>query len=59
MAESEHEKLDAYFRSQTNLRLYSIEKKLDQLIGFRWMLIGGSVAVSSIVSVAIAIILGR
>lgn len=52
---SERDELEAYFRAQTNIRLAAIENKLDKLIGFRWMLIGSSLAVSAIVSVVIGI----
>lgn len=67
---TEREELEAYFRAQTNIRLSSIEtkldemriqsdKKFDQLINFRAMLIGGSIAASAIISTAILIIFGR
>jgi hypothetical protein len=67
---SEKDELEAYFRAQTNIRLASIEEKmeshfekinakLDRSIGFEKMIIGGSVAVSTIVSIAIAILFGR
>lgn len=40
-----------YFINQTNKRLESIEYKLDQLISFRVMLIGASIALSAFVTV--------
>lgn len=42
-----------YFMDQTNLRLMGIENKLEQLIGFRWMLIGMAAVISCIVSLII------
>jgi hypothetical protein len=48
-----------YFMGETNKRLDGIEDKLDQLITFRMMLIGASVAVSAIVSIGITIVFGR
>lgn len=56
---SEKDELEAYFRAQTNIRLSSIEKKIDRLIGFEKMVLGGSLAISAIISVAIAILFGR
>jgi len=43
-----------YFIEQTNDRFDKIDKKLDQLITFRLMLLGGAAALSAIVSVLIA-----
>lgn len=39
-----------YFINQTNKKLDEIDHKLDQLISFRMMLVGGSFAVSLIAS---------
>jgi tetrahydromethanopterin S-methyltransferase subunit G len=48
-----------YFMQVTHEKFYSVEKKLErienkveQLIGFRWMLIGMAAAVSALVEVA-------
>lgn len=51
----EEEKLFTYFVTQTNERLSNIENKLDQLITFRMMLIGASIAISTIVSLIVTI----
>ena len=45
-----------YFMEQTNQRFDKIDDKLDQLISFRIMLIGASVAVSTIFSLVITFI---
>lgn len=44
-----------YFIERTDKRLDDIENKIDQLISFRWMLLGMATAISSIVSIAIAV----
>lgn len=45
-----------YFMDQTNDRLSSMEKKLDALISFRFMLIGASLTLSTVVSLLIALL---
>jgi hypothetical protein len=52
------EKFD-YFIETTNDRLKNIESKLDELISFRLMLMGASLAVSSIASIIIAFLFGH
>jgi hypothetical protein len=44
---------------QTNKRFDAIDQDLKALIGFRWMLLGMSAAVSAIVSVILLIYFGR
>lgn len=46
----ENELLNYYIKS-TNERLTKIDKKIDQLIQFKWQIIGGSVVVSAITTV--------
>lgn len=41
---------------EVSSRLRRIEDKMEQLIGFRWMLIGMASAVSALTSIAFAII---
>lgn len=48
-----------YFIAQTNVRLEKMDEKLDQLISFRFMLIGASMAVSAMVSLIITILVGK
>lgn len=44
-----------YFMDRTERDLDYIRGKLDSLIGFRWMMIGMSTAISAIVSFIVAI----
>lgn len=44
--------MDKYFIERTDERLERIENKIEQLIGFRWMLIGMASALSAIISLA-------
>lgn len=46
-----------YFVERTDAALIRIEDRLDKVTGFRWMAIGGMIAVSSIVSTLISIAL--
>lgn len=46
---SEHDKLE-YFIARTDSRLSHIESKLDQVLAFKFMILGGSGLVSVIVS---------
>jgi hypothetical protein len=46
-----------YFIEQTNRRFDKIEEKLDQLITFRLMLLGGAATLSAVVSFLVAIFL--
>lgn len=52
-------KIDEYFIKRTDERLVRIEEKLEQLIGYRWMLLGMASAISAIVSIIIAVYYGR
>jgi hypothetical protein len=42
--------LFTYFIDETNKRFDRVEKKLDQLISFRLMLLGGAAVISAIIS---------
>lgn len=46
-----------YFILQTNEKLASMEAKIDQLLSFKMMLFGASVAVSSLVTLGINLVL--
>lgn len=48
-----------YFIEQTDKRFDAIESKLDELIAFRWQLIGGSAVISAIVSILIIVFGGH
>lgn len=55
-----------YFVNETNKtfdkmqnEMKTMNEKMDKLIGFRWMLIGGSLAVSAIVSVGVEVFFRR
>ena len=48
------EKLD-YFIERTDTRLEALDKKMDTVIGFRWMLLGMASALSAIVSTILAV----
>jgi hypothetical protein len=45
------------FIETTNTRLEKIESKLDQLISFRWLLIGAGVSIGGLVSFITTIII--
>lgn len=47
--------MDEYFIKRTDERLVHIEAKIDQLIGFRWMLLGASAVISSLCGIAVAV----
>ena len=47
------EKLVDYYIRETNRRLIDIETKVDKLLRFKWQIIGGSVLLSVIFTVAI------
>lgn len=51
--------MDEYFIKRTDERLVRIEEKLEQLIGYRWMLLGMASAISATVSIIIAVYYGR
>ena len=55
---ADEQRLD-YFIIRTDERLKAIEGKIDQLIGFRFMLIGGSAMVSALISLAVAVYFGK
>jgi len=42
-----------YYISHSDKRFDAIEEKMDKLISFRWLLIGASMGVSGIISVAV------
>lgn len=46
-----------YFVKRTDERLSNIESKLDQLIGFRWMLLGAAAVVSAIAGILVNLLL--
>lgn len=50
------ESLVKYFMSQTNDRLDKIDKKLEELMSFRWRIVGATTLVSSITAITTAII---
>lgn len=56
---SEMKDLINYFIVRTDLRFDRVEKQLEEVSRFRWQIIGGSVALSSLLSVAIAIYFGK
>lgn len=45
-----------YFIERTDKRLESIEEKLEVILRFKWQVIGGSIVLSALVSVAIKIL---
>lgn len=45
----------SYFIERTDLSIDRLEAKIDKLSSFRWMIIGGSLAVSTISSVLISL----
>jgi hypothetical protein len=49
---SENGKVE-YFIEQTNDRLEKIDQKLDEMIKFKWQIIGGSVVLSLVVTVIV------
>ena len=55
----DRQELVNYFIERTDERFDKLEAKIEQLISFRWMLIGASCAVSSIISIIIAIYFGK
>lgn len=44
-----------YFIEETNKRFDKIDRKLEELINFRMMLLGGAFAISAIVSLLMAV----
>lgn len=48
-----------YFIDQTNKRLEAMDKKLDQLITFRLMLIGGSAVISLVTAAIFELIINK
>jgi hypothetical protein len=53
------EKLIEYFIQQTDIRLERMESKVDKLLQFKWQIIGGSVAVSTVVGMAVQLFLSK
>lgn len=49
------DELTKYFMAQTNERFNKIDRKLDQLIGFRFMQLGASAAISALFGVVAAV----
>ena len=45
-----------YFIEQTNHRLEKMDQKLDDLLGFKWQIIGGATFLSIVASVALQIL---
>ena len=45
-----------YFIKETNKKFEKLEKKVDSLLQFKWQIIGGSVVISVLVTIAIQII---
>lgn len=45
-----------YFIEETNKRFLIIDTKLDTLFKFKWQIIGGSVGISSLVSIVISVL---
>lgn len=48
-----------YFIKRTDERLQSIEKKVDELLAFKWQIIGGSAVVSALVTLVIEIFIKK
>lgn len=51
--------LVGYFIAQTNHRFEKLEGKVDRLLEFKWQLVGGSLTVSAVLTVAIQIVFGK
>lgn len=49
------DKMD-YFIERSDKRFDKIESKLDSLIEFRWRLVGGAAAVTTVISIVIGLI---
>lgn len=47
--------IEYYIRS-TDDRLEKIEKKIDELLSFKWQIIGGSVILSLVINIGLALI---
>ena len=45
-----------YFIDQTNERLRIIDNKLDDILSFKWQIIGGSVVMSCVITIGIQLI---
>lgn len=50
---SDKDELVDYFIEQTNDRFGKIEEKLDELLKFKWQIIGGSVTLSLVATLVI------
>jgi hypothetical protein len=48
-----------YFIARTDQRFDRIERQIEESLQFKWQLIGGSVAVSAVVSLAVAVYFGK
>lgn len=48
--------LDGYFRSETNRRLDRIESKIDEVLSFKWKIIGGAGVMGALMSLAVTIL---
>jgi len=53
------EDLIRYFIQQTNERLDKIDKHLEDLLAFKWKIVGISLACSAVVSAVIEILFGH
>jgi hypothetical protein len=58
MDENQRELVD-YFIEQTNQRFEKLEHKVDKLLEFKWQIVGGSVGLSAVLTLAIQIIFGK
>lgn len=58
MTKRDQELID-YFIQETNKRFDKIEAKVDTILEFKWQIIGGSLVLSGICSVAIAFLFGK
>lgn len=50
------DKLLKYYISHSDKRFDALEEKVDKLISFRWMLVGASMGISGIISIAFQVI---
>lgn len=46
-----------YFILETNKKFEAVDKKLDSLIAFRWQIIGGSLVASSLLTIALNVLI--
>jgi tetrahydromethanopterin S-methyltransferase subunit G len=48
-----------YFIEHTDERFEKLERKIDTVVAFRWQIIGGSVVISTLFSLVIAVYFGK